>query len=369
MYTYFYERLAAIVTHFIENIKAIDIKKPYILFVAFLVAAMLIPACAPARPDCASEEVFCVGLVTDIGKINDRSFNQSAWKGVQQAEKELDALVQYIETADARDYSKNISTFAEENYDVVVTVGFNLREATRAAAELYPNTKFIGVDQDQFEGAMENVAGLVFPEDQAGFLVGALAAMMSETHKVGAVCASDDVPPVWRLGEGYRAGAAYADELNGTRTDALVMYHSDVSFDTTFIDPEWGETSANALMKEGVDIMFGCGGITGNGAIITAAQAGIYAIGVDTDQYLTLPEAAPRMLSSAMKLITPGVFELVQSAKDGSFPSGNYLGHVTYAPFHDLENEIPPEVKATMETINAGLLDGSIQTNVSSEKP
>jgi basic membrane protein A len=234
---------------------------------------------------------------------------------------------------------------------------------------MYPNIKFIGVDQDQSEGTIENVAGLVFPEDQAGFLVGALAAMMSETHKVGAVCATDAIPPVWRLGEGYRAGAAYADELNGTITDVLVIYHSDVSFETTFVDPEWGAASADAMMKEGVDVIFGCGSITGNAAIVAAAQAGLYAIGVDTDQYQTLPEAAPRMLSSAMKLITPGVLELLKSAREGSFPSGNYLGHVTYAPFHDLANEIPPQVKTTMEQINAGLLDGSIETGVPSEKP
>jgi len=310
-----------------------------------------------------------VGLVTDIGKINDRSFNQSAWKGVQQAQEELGALVQYIETADVKDSYKNIATFANEEYDVIVTVGFNLRDATRQAAETYPNIKFIGVDQDQFEGPLENVAGLVFPEDQAGFLVGALAAMMSETHRVGAVCATDAVPPVWRLGEGFSAGAAHADELNGTTTTALVVYHSDAGFDTTFIDPDWGEASANAMMKEGVDVIFGCGGVTGNSAIIAAAQAGLYAIGVDTDQYLTLPEAAPRMLSSAMKLITPGVFELIKLAREGNFPSGNYSGHVTYAPFHDLENQIPAEVKMTMEQINAGLLDGSIKTKVPSEKP
>lgn len=344
-------------------------KKLYALTTAFLITAMLLPACAPARPNCESEEIFCVGLVTDIGKVNDRSFNQSAWKGVQQAQEELGALVQYIETANVKDSSKNISTFASENYDVIVTVGFNLRDATREAAEMYPNIKFIGVDQDQFEGAIENVAGLVFPEDQAGFLVGALAAMMSETHKIGAVCATDEVPPVWRLGEGYKAGAAYADELTGITTDVLIVYHNDVSFDTTFVDPEWGEASAIAMMKEGVDVLFGCGSVTGNSAIIAAAQEGLYAIGVDTDQYLTLPEAAPRMLSSAMKLITPGVFELIKLAREGNFPSGNYLGHVTYAPFHDLDNQVPTEVKTTMEQINAGLIDGSIKTNVPSEKP
>jgi len=344
-------------------------KKLYVLTAAFLITVMLLPACAPARPNCESQEIFCVGLVTDIGKISDRGFNQSAWKGVQQAQEELGALVQYIETADVKDSSKNIATFANENYDVIVTVGFNLREATRNTAEMYPDIKFIGVDQDQFEGPMDNVAGLVFPEDNAGFLVGALAATMSETHKVGAVCATDAVPPVWRLGEGYKAGAAYADELTGITTDVLIVYHNDVSFDTTFVDPEWGEASATAMMKEGVDVLFGCGGITGNGGIIAAAQAGLYAIGVDTDQYLTLPEAAPRMLSSAMKLITPGVFALLKSAREGSFPSGNYLGDVTYAPFHDLENQVPPEVKTMMEQLNAGLLDGSIVTNVPSEKP
>ena len=344
-------------------------RKLYVLLSVILIPMMSLPACAPARPDCASREIFCVGLVTDIGKISDRGFNQSAWMGVEQAQEELDALAQYIETADARDYSKNIATFANENYDVIVTVGFSLREATWTAAEMYPDIKFIGVDQDQSEVKMENVVGLVFPEDEAGFLVGALAAMMSETHKVGAVCASDDIPPVWRLGEGYKAGAAYVDEQNSLTTDVLVLYHSDVSFDTTFVDPEWGQASATAMAKEGVDVLFGCGGVTGNGAIIAAAGEGLYAIGVDTDQYLTLPEAAPRMLSSAVKQITPGVFALLQSARNGSFPSGNYEGDVTYAPFHDLDNRVPPEVKATMEQINTGLLDGSIETNVPSEKP
>ena len=344
-------------------------KKLHVLFSTLLIITISLPACVPATADCASEDVFCVGLVTDIGKINDKSFNQSAWEGVQQAEKELGALVQYIETADAKDYEKNISTFAEENYDVIVTVGFNLRDATRHAASKYPQTKFIGIDQDQFEGTMDNVVGLIFPEDKVGFLVGALATMMSKTNKIGAVCATDEAPPVWRLGEGYKAGAAYADELNSTLTEVFVIYHSDVGFDTTFTDPEWGAATATRMIEQGVDAVFGCGSLTGNGAIISAAQAGAYAIGVDTDQYWTLPDAAPLMLSSAMKLIAPGVVELIKLARDGAFPSGNYLGNVTYAPYHDKENEVPAEVKATMEKIHAGLLDGSIETNVPPAKP
>jgi basic membrane protein A len=343
-------------------------KKLYVLLTALLIAAMILPACAPAEEDCTSENVFCVGMVTDVGKINDKSFNQSAWEGVLLAEKELGAKVQYIETVDAKDYDKNISTFGDAGYDVIVTVGFALGEATIAAAAKYPNTKFIGVDQFQAE-TVDGVAGLIFPEDNAGFLVGALAAMMSKTHKIGAVCGTDAVPPVWRFGEGYKAGAAYADGLRGTTTEVFVVYHSDVGFDKTFTDPEWGAQTAKSMMDQGADAIFGCGGITGNGAITAAAQAGKYAIGVDTDQYLTLPEAAPRMLSSALKLITPGVFDLTKAAKDGNFPSGNYVGDAGYAPYHDLDGEVPADVKQIMEQINAGLLDGSIKTNVPPVKP
>ena len=351
-------------------------KKLYTLFAVLLVAAMILPACAPAEADCSSDAVFCVGLVTDVGKINDKSFNQSAWEGVQRAESELGAKIQYIETADSKDYAKNIATFGDAGYDVVVTVGFGMSEATVAAAGIYPNIKFIGVDQfqawqfdDDTTNDVANMAGLGFPEDNAGFLVGALAAMMSESHKIGAVCGTDVVPPVWRFGEGYKAGAAYADGMGGTTTEVFVVYHSDVGFDKTFTDPEWGASTAKSMMDQGADAIFGCGGITGNGAITAAAQANAYAIGVDTDQYLTLPEAAPRMLSSAMKLITPGVFDLVKAVKDGAFVNGNVTGTAGYAPFHDLDSSVPANVKAEMEKINAGLLDGSIKTNVSPVKP
>jgi basic membrane protein A len=335
-----------------------------------LVAAMLLPACAPAAggaPDCKSAGTFCVGLVSDVGKVNDKSFNQSAWEGVKQAEKDLGAKVQYIETSDAKDYAKNIATFADAGYSVIVTVGFGLGEATAKAAAAYPNIKFIGVDQfqDTTKPVPANLAGLNFPEDQAGFLVGALAAQMTKSKKIGAICGTDAVPPVWRYGEGYKAGAAYIDPA----VEVTVVYHNDVGFDKTFSDPEWGATTANSMIDKGVDVVFGAGGVTGNGAVTAAAQKGVYAIGVDSDQYFTLPEAQKMLLSSAMKLITPGVFDLVKLAKDNKFPSGNYFGTAGYAPFHDLDSKVPAEVKTKMEAISKGLLDGSIKTNVSPAKP
>lgn len=342
-------------------------KKLSTILAVLIVASMILSACAPAaekKEDCSSPEVFCVGLVTDVGKIDDKSFNQSTWEGVQQAEKELGAKIQYIETTDSKDYDKNIATFADEKYDVIVTVGFALGEATIAAAKKYPDVKFIGVDQFQAE-ALPNLAGLIFPEDQSGFLVGALAAMMTKTKKIGAVLGTDAVPPVWRFGEGYRAGAAYIDPA----VEVTVVYHNDVGFDKTFTDPEWGKTTALSMIDKGVDIIFGAGGKTGNGALLGAAEKGVYAIGVDTDQYYTVPEAQKVLLSSAMKLLTPGTFELIKLAKEGKFPGGNYIGKAGYAPYHDLDSVVPAEVKARMEEIFKGLQDGTIVTNVPPAKP
>jgi basic membrane protein A len=331
-----------------------------------VIAALAVTACSTKKNDCESAQVLCVGLVTDVGKVDDKSFNQSAWEGVQRAKKELGATVQYIETTDPKDYAKNISTFADEKYDVVVTVGFALGEATQAAAAQHPSVKFIGVDQFQPPGSEKpNLASLVFPEDQAGFLVGALAAMMTKSGKIGAVLATDAVPPVFRFGEGYRAGARYAKP----DIELSVIYHNDVGFDKTFSDPEWGKTTATSMIDKGIDIVFGAGGKTGNGALIGTAAKGVYAIGVDTDQYYTVPEARRALLSSAMKLLDDGTFELVKAANEGKLPSGNYFGKAGYAPYHDVDAKVPAEVKARMDEIKKGLLTGDIKTNVPPAKP
>lgn len=343
-------------------------KKFSIVFAVVLLVSMILTACQPAgggKPDCSKPDVFCVGLVTDVGKIDDKSFNQSTWEGVKQAEKDLGAVVQYLETTDAKDYAKNIATFADEKYDVIVTVGFNLGEATVTAAKQYTGVKFIGVDQDQYAETVPNIAGLVFPEDNAGFLVGALAAQMSKSKKICAVLGTDAVPPVWRFGEGYRAGAAYIDPA----VEVTTVYHSDVGFDKTFTDPEWGKTTAVSMIDKGCDIVFGAGGKTGNGALLGAAEKSVYAIGVDTDQYLTVPEAQKFLLSSAMKLLTPGTFNLIKMAKEGTLPAGNFSGDAGFAPYHDLDSQVPAAIKTKMEEIAKGLLDGSIKTNVPPTKP
>jgi basic membrane protein A and related proteins len=345
------------------------LKKLSVMMAFVFVAASFLTACQAAgsqKPDCSKADVFCVGLVTDVGKVDDKSFNQTAWEGVQQSQKELGAVAQYIETTDSKDYAKNIGTFADAKYDVIVTVGFNLGEATIAAAKQYPDVKFIGVDQDISQAkATPNMVGLVFPEDQAGYLVGFLAGSMTKSGKIGAICGTDAVPAVWRYGEGYKAGAKAANP----NVEVNVVYHNDVGFDKTFTDPEWGKTTALSMIDKGVDIVFGAGGKTGNGALEGAAGKGVYAIGVDTDQYLTVPEAAKFMLSSAMKLETPGVFGLVKLAKDGKFPSGNYMGQAGFAPYHDLDSKVPADVKTKMDDLAKKLASGELKTGVAPAKP
>jgi basic membrane protein A len=322
-----------------------------------------------AEADCAKPDTFCVGLVTDVGKVDDKSFNQSAYEGLKTAEKELGAVTKYIETTDSKDYAKNIGTFAENGYDVIITVGFALGEATIEAAKMYPDVKFIGVDQGQTD-VLDNLSGIIFDEDKSGYLAGVLAGLMTKSNKVGGVFATDVVPPVWRFGEGYRAGVKSVN----TKAEINIVYHNDVGMDKTFVDPEWGKTTANSMMDKGVDVIFSAGGKTGNGGLIAVAGKStkdkpIYAIGVDTDQYLTVPEAQKVLLSSAMKSITPAVVENIKAVKDGKFKGGNFTGPVSLAPFHDLDAAVSKEIKTKLEEVNKGLLDGTIKTNVAPTKP
>jgi basic membrane protein A len=309
-----------------------------------------------ASDDCTSPDLLCVGLVTDVGEIDDKSFNQSAWEGVQAVEG-TGAKVDFIETADAKDYGANIDLFANNGYDVIVTVGFALGEATAEAAAKYPDVDFIGVDQFQGE-TIPNLTGLVFNEDKSGFLAGALAAQLTQTGTIAAVLGTDLVPPVVAFKEGYENGARFINpDINITST-----FHPG-GMDVAFTDPEWGATTARQALDQGADVVFGAGGKTGNGALIeTAGQDGAFCIGVDSDQWFTVPEAHACLVSSAMKLITPGVTDLIEMSAAGEFPGGNFFGGAGLAPFHDLADQVPQEVQDKLAEIDAGLADGSIST-------
>jgi basic membrane protein A and related proteins len=348
-------------------------RKSRIIVALLLSAVLLVPGCSSKSVDCKQPEVFCVGLVTEVGRRNDRAYNQAAWEGIQQAKTGgVTDWVASIETADARDYQENIGVFAQASYDVIVTVGDGMSDATHTAAKTYPDSYFIGVDQDQStsQDFSPNLTGLVFAEDQIGYLAGALAALMSKTGQIAAVCGSDVLPAMKRYGEGFLAGAAY---INPT-VKATVIYHNDVGLNKTLTDPEWGATTANSLVDSGTDTIFGVGGDTGNNAIIAAVTRGIYAVGADTDQYYASPVAASHLYASVLKLIAPGVAGLITTAKGAQtgsavFPSGNYLGQVGLSPYHDQGSSIPDEVKLRMAELNQALVSGTLQTGVSLANP
>ena len=303
----------------------------------------------------SSAEAMCVGLVTDVGQVDDKSFNQSAWEGVLRAADEMGADVDYIETQAAKDYATNIGLFADNGCDVIVTVGFALGEATAIAAAEYPDVDFVGVDQ--FQGAaVDGVAGLIFPEDQAGFLAGALAASMSQSGIIAEVLGTDLVPPVVAFGEGYVNGAKYVNP----DIEVIKTYHPG-GIDTAFTDPEWGATTARQALENGADVVFGAGGKTGNGALIeVAGEEGALCIGVDSDQWFTVPEAHPCLITSSMKMITDGVFDLISQSAAGSMPSGNYGGAVGLAPFHDFDSMVSDDIKSMLATLKADLESGAM---------
>ena len=311
--------------------------------------------------NCAAAESFCVGLVTDLGKVDDKSFNQSAWEGAQAAAAEVGGFAKYIETTDTKDYAANMKQFTDKSYDVVVTVGFLMAEASVAAAKENPNTKFIGVDQFQAE-EVANLTGLIFPEDQAGYAAGYLAGLLTKTNKLGQVLGLE-IAPVQKFAKGFEAGATAANAAVKVTT----VYHPPA--DNGFGDPVWGAAEAKKQLSQGADIIFGAGGGTGNGALIEIAKAegagtSIFCIGVDTDQWGTVPEAQPCLVTSAMKGLVEGTSDLVKAAFDGSIKGGNFNGTTGLADYHDLAAAVSADIQAKVAEIVAGLKDGSIMTGV-----
>jgi len=344
-------------------------KKLFAILSVLVIGSLLLAACAAKteapteeEEDCSSDTMLCIGLVTDVGEIDDKSFNQSAWEAVQQAEAEYSATINYVQTADAKDYMSNIELFANEDYDIIVTVGYALGEATLEAAQTYLEIDFIGIDQAG-DDTVPNFTGVLFEEDKSGFLAGVLAGMLTETNTVAAVLGTDIIPAVVLFKEGYEAGAVWANP----DVNVISTYHPG-GLDVAFTDPEWGATTAAQAIENGADVVFGAGGKTGGGALIEAANhEGLFCIGVDSDQWLTVPEAHPCLVSSAMKLITPAVFELIGMSVDGTFPGGTHFGAVGLAPFHDLEALVTQDILDKIEEARQGLEDGSIVVEIPSE--
>lgn len=320
----------------------------------------------PSAEGVTCDAPIVVGLVTDVGRVNDKGFNQSAFEGMEAAAEAAPTCFEtdYIETTSQSEYAANIAQFTDSGADVVIGVGFLLGDAMGDAAKANSDIKFISVDgvpnPGHDESWMTNGESLFFAEDQAGYLAGVLAASLSESNHIGVVGGLLVVPPVERFVEGYINGA------KATKPDIQV----DFVYTTSFTDPPQGSNAAQQMIDQGADVIFGAGGLTGNGALEAACQAdGVLAIGVDTDQYQTLPSVQSCIVSSATKNIVEAVKNsLLRIAQDQFTPgfhtddaSTNGIG---LAPFHDKDADVPADVKTLLDETFAGLADGSITTNV-----
>ena len=323
------------------------------------------------EPSAAPEGITCdtpisVGLVTDVGRVNDKGFNQSAYEGMEAAKAEAPTCfeTEYIETTSQSDYAPNIAQFTDSGSNVVIGVGFLLGDALGDAAKANTDIKFISVDgvpnPGHDESWMTNGESLFFAEDEAGYLAGVLAASLSKSGHIGVVGGLVVVPPVERFVEGY---------INGAKS-VNADIQADFVYTTSFVDPPQGSNAAQQMIDSGADVIFGAGGLTGNGALEAACQAdGVLAIGVDTDQFETLPSVQSCIVSSATKNIVEALKNSLLRIAQDQFTPGFHTDNaatngIGLAPFHDMDADVPADVKALLDETFAGLADGSIKTNV-----
>ena len=311
--------------------------------------------------------VETVCLVTDLGRVNDGTFNQSAHEGADAAADEYDLEYKFIETQAETDYKANIQTCIDEGFEVIITVGFLIADATYAAAEASPDVYFLGVDQFVM-GGPTNYVGIQFREDQSGFMSGVLAASVAEWQGSDTIAGvyGIDIPPVKKFRNGFEQGARY---VNADLTILGVYIDS-------FVAPDRGASAAIQFIGEGATVLFGGGGPTGTGAILAGAQEGVYVIGVDKDEWVTsfgsgATPGSEFIISSALKRVDQGVYDSVAMLAEGDltdFPGGGIF--LMDAAMNGVglagpnEADIPDAVWAKVDAVTAMLIAGEIETGV-----
>ncbi|MFN2224931.1 MAG: BMP family ABC transporter substrate-binding protein, partial [Anaerolineae bacterium] len=307
----------------------------------------------------AAPAAISVGLVTDGPTVDDGGFNWLSYQGLQRAVTDLGVTGTVYNTATPADYGPQLQQCVDDGNDLCISVGFMMAEATWNAAQGNPGTDFAIVDTFWEEPYPGNLRGLVFAEDEVGYLAGTLAGLMTGSDALGAI-GGMSIPPVDAFLYGYRNGARCANPA----VEVLITYAG------SFGDPALGAQLAQDLMGEGADVIFAAAGGTGNGAVLTATQSGTWGIGVDLDQYVTLfdngaVDGADMLLTSAMKNLDNAVYDTIAEADAGNFTSGTVrydlaADGVALAPFHEADGAIPTAVKDTLADVRQDIIDGAI---------
>jgi len=328
-------------------------KKIFILLT--IVFTMLLTACGgktEETKEVKADQPLNIGIVLSTGGLGDKSFNDSAYRGLTMAEEKLGIKFKYVEPASPSEDTQYLREFAENNYDLVVGVGFLMTDSLKAVAEEFPNIKFAMV-----EGVIDapNVSSLLFAENEGSFLVGALAAMMTKTDTVGFV-GGMEVPIIQNFQKGYAQGAQYINPDIKVQT----LYTTGPN---PFNDPVRGKENAIAEYNQGADVIFHAAGGTGTGVIEGAKAMGIYAIGVDSDQDYVAPGT---VLTSMIKNVDHVVYATIKDVKEGNFKAGiNKFGlannGVGTSKFEYTRDIVGEEKIQKLEEIKQGIIDGTIK--------
>ena len=288
---------------------------------------------------------FKIGMVTDVGGVNDGSFNQSAWEGLQRAAENFGCEFKYIESKGDADFVPNIESFLDEDYDLIICTGYVMADAVRDAAELNPDQKFAIVD-DASNADLDNVTCMMFEQEQASYLVGLAAGYTTESNVVGFVVGQAN-ETMNSFGYGYCAGVLDANP------DATILQYNANSFG----DASAGKTAVNTMVTKGADVVFHAAGGTGLGVIDGCKENGIWAIGVDSDQSPLAPET---ILTSALKRVDNACYDATKKAILGTLEGGvaTYdlaAGGVDIAPTTDnLSKDVLEKIEDAKKDIIAG---------------
>lgn len=248
-----------------------------------------------------------VAMVSDVAGINDQSYNQSAWEGLERAKKELGIEIKYLESQQDSDYATNVETLADEEVDLIIGVGSKLSDTIKEAAKNYPDQKFAIIDET-YDEIPSNVKSVLFESEQASYLVGLIAGKMSETKNVGFI-GGLDIPVINTFKYGYMAGVKAAD----ANCEIQAQYAN------SFNDQAKGKAITNQMISKGADVVFTAAGDVGTGSMEAIKEANKYGIGVDRDQSDLAPQ---NILTSAIKRVDVGMYETVKELVEGKFQGG-----------------------------------------------
>ena len=322
-------------------------------------------------------EDFLPCIVSDAGGFDDKSFNQLGFEGAQQAADELGVELKAVESNSENDYGPNLESLVGEGCDVIVTVGFALASATKESAAANPDIEYVliddsadgGDDGETFDGKADepNIKPLLYNTAQAAFLAGYAAADYTKTGKVGTY-GGLPFPTVTIFMDGFKQGAEYYAEENGKDVEVVGWDGKDGSFTGGFEANETATNTARQILDQDADVILPVGGPIYQGALTAIADSGkdVALVGVDADFYETDPNTRDVVMTSILKNMKVSTYEAIMSAGQGDIDYTPYVGTlendgVGIAPFHNFEDKVSPDLQGELDTIKAGIIDGSIK--------